>query len=255
MPIYYAMTNENSIGSARNLNMQKMKVLIGVLVFAAIYSQTTGASARWGRYGAFGYGGYGYGYGYGLGYGNYGGGTLEGNYLQGMSQVITAQGEYNLNTAQAGVSYEEARSKYLDNQKKWRENYTQMKEERQRQAIEQHEINKATNEARAAAQAAKPPVYHGLGRNSLDPLTGQITWPEILRGAEFDAQRKQVDQLFELRAKTSSSAATADKIHATVQDMQTHLRKGIEKFPASQYIAAQKFLDALDYTGRNNEVM
>lgn len=222
--------------------MRSVKMLIGGVTLSMVLLQGPVASAQWGGYGIFGYGG------------GFGGGTLEGNYLQGMSQVIRSQGEYNLNTAQAGISYEEARSKYLDNQRKWSENYHQMREEQQRQAIQQREYNRQTNEARAAAQAAKPPVYHGLGRNSLDPLTGRITWPEALRGPEFDAQRKQIDQLFELRAKTSQTAGTSDKIHTTAQEMMTRLRSQIQKIPANQYIAASKFLNALDYTARN-EVM
>jgi len=222
--------------------MRTVNVLIGGITLALALLQGSVASAQWGGYGVFGYGG------------GFGGGTLEGNYLQGMSQVMRSAGEYNLNTAQAGISYEEARSKYLDNQRKWSQNYHQMKEEQQRLAIQQREYNKQTNEARAAALAAKPPTYHGLGRNSLDPLTGRINWPEALRGSQFDAQRKQIDEMFELRAKTSQAAGTGDKIHASVQEMQSRLRKEIEKIPASQYIAANKFLNALDYTARN-EVM
>jgi hypothetical protein len=125
-----------------------------------------------------------------------------------------------------------------------------MREQRQYLAVQQREINKQTNEARAAALAAKPPVYHGLAPNSLDPLTGRITWPEILRGTEFEAQRTQIDQMFELRAKTSHSAGTSEKIHAAVQQMVARLRSEIEKLPPNQYIAAHKFLDALDYTAR-----
>ena len=225
--------------------MRSAKVLIGsvILVLAAMPALVACA----GGYGIFGYGAGGYGYGYG---GGFGGGTLEGNYLQGMSQVIRSQGEYNYNTAQAGISYEEARSKYLDNQKKWSQNYLQMKEQQQRLAVQQRLINKQTNEERAAALAAKPPVSHGLGPNSLDPLTGRITWPEILQGKEFDGPRTQVDQLFELRAKTSQGAGTSEKIHSSVQEMASRLRKEIDKLSANQYIAAQKFLNALDYTVR-----
>jgi hypothetical protein len=223
--------------------MRSAKVLIGsvILVLAAMPAMVACA----GGYGIFGYGAAGYGYG-----GGFGGGTLEGNYLQGMSQVVRAQGEYNYNTAQAGISYEEARSKYLDNQKKWSQNYFQMKEEQQRLAVQQRLINKQTNEERAAALAARPPVSHGLGPNSLDPLTGRITWPEVLLRRDFEASRTQIDHLFELRAKTSQGAGTSEKIHSSVQEMLSLLRKEIEKIPANQYIAAHKFLNALDYMAR-----
>jgi hypothetical protein len=219
-------------------------VLIGGVTLAVASLQGSVVCAQWG-YGAFGWGYGAFGY-------NYGGGTLEGNYLQGMSEVLRSEGEYNYNTAQAGISYEEARSKYLDNQRKWSQNYHQMREEQQRLAIQQREYNKQLNEARAAALAARPPVYRGLGQSSFDRLTGRVVWPEMLRGPEFDAPRKQIDQLFELRAKTGSSSGTAEKIHTTVQEMLTRLRSEIEKIPANQYVSALKFLNALDYTARND---
>src|SRR5579864_1443196 len=124
--------------------MRSVKMLIGGVTLAIATMQGSVACAQWGGYGIFGYGG------------GFGGGTLEGNYLQGMSQVIRSEGEYNLNTAQAEISWEEARGKYLDNQKKWSQNLFQMREERQRLAIQQREINRQTNEARAAALASKP---------------------------------------------------------------------------------------------------
>src|SRR5436190_20932315 len=219
--------------------MRSIKMLIGGVTLAMAGLHGSVACAQWGQFGVFGY------------TGGFGGGKLEGNYLQGMSQVIRAEGEYNYNTAQAGISFEEARSKYLDNQKKWSQNLFQMREERQRLAIQQREINKQSNETRAAALAAKPPVYHGLGRNALDPVTGRLIWPQVLRGPEFDDARKEIDQLFELRAKTSQGAAMSDKIHETVQEMTMRLRSQIEKTPANQYMAAHKFLTALDYTTRH----
>src|SRR6478672_2396235 len=100
--------------------MRTMRMLIGGVTLAIASLQGSVACAQWGQYGVFGY------------TGGFGGGTLEGNYLQGMSQVIRSEGEYNYNTAQAGISFEEARSKYLDNQKKWSQNLFQMREQNQR---------------------------------------------------------------------------------------------------------------------------
>jgi hypothetical protein len=223
--------------------MRSVKVLVGGVTLALALLLASEAGAQFGVWRPYGYGAFGYG-------GGYGGGTVAGNYMQGMSQVIRSQGEYNYLSSQAGINYEEARSKYLDNQKKWAENYFQMKERRQAIEVQQREINKQTNEARAAALAAKPPVSRGLGPNALDPLTGRITWPEVLLGRDFDAPRTQIDQSLELRAKTSHGAGTSEKIHAAVNEMLSRLRSQIETIPANQYIAARKFLDALDYTAR-----
>src|SRR5262245_36253569 len=80
----------------------------------------------------------GFGVGYGMGYGGYGygGGTAAGNYMYGMSNVIRAEGQYNLLTSMAGVNNEEARSRYLDNRKKWQENYLQGQEQHQKMQAE-----------------------------------------------------------------------------------------------------------------------
>jgi hypothetical protein len=81
-------------------------------------------------------------------------------------------------------------------------------------------------------------------------VTGQISWPDVLQGSEFAELRKQLDQQFELRAKTGSMASTTQRIHAATQEMSALLRNEIQKIPANEYIGARKFLDGLDYTAR-----
>ena len=46
----------------------------------------------------------------------------------GLAQVIRAEGQYNALTAQGMVSFEEARSKYIDNVNRWTQAYFQMRE-------------------------------------------------------------------------------------------------------------------------------
>jgi hypothetical protein len=193
--------------------------------------------------GGYGWGGYG-GFGWG------GGGTLEGNFLMGASQVIRSAGEYNYYSSIAGINNEEAYSRYLDNQKKWQQNYFQMKEERQRLDVQQREINRQRNEALNAQRAMATPVHHGLGHNSYDRMSGKITWPETLLARDYDDPRKEIDQLFELRSKTGGSTEISAKVRSAVDKMLSRLRRDIEKIPANQYIAARKFLDAVDYTAR-----
>jgi hypothetical protein len=193
-----------------------------------------------------GFGGYGMGYG-GYGYG-YGGGTVAGNYMNGMSNVIRAEGQYNLLTAQAAVNNEEARSRYLDNKKKWHEIYLQSREARDKRVAEQFARSKHSPEVLAAAAASDLP--HKLSSEVLDPVTGQITWPEVLLGAEFADQRKEVEQFLELRAKTSHTDETGEKIRAAAAKMSEMLRKNVQNIPANEYMAGRKFLDSLVYAVR-----
>ncbi len=186
--------------------------------------------------------------GYGWG-GGFGGGTVEGNALQGMSTVIRSAGEYNLYTSMAGVNNEEARSKYLDNKKKWNQNYQQMREWRTAMDAQKREMDRQSRETLYAATKATPPP-RPMAPEALDSVTGQIGWPETLLAGEFEKPRGQIEQLFELRAKTSQAAGTSSKIHAATQEMSRILRSRVETIPANEYIAARKFIDELERTAR-----
>jgi len=170
----------------------------------------------------------GYGYGYG-------------NYANAMANVIRAQ-------SQAAVNYEVARSKYIDNKQKWTQNYYKMREERQATLAREREASKHSPES--LASAAKDAVPPTLGADALDPVTGHITWPDVLKGPEYTAQRSRLDELFELRAKTSVGVGNYDQIRSVAMEITTKLRDRIEALPAKQYIAGRKFLDSLVQTAQ-----
>jgi hypothetical protein len=228
----------------------------GLVVFSALAILSVGRSADAEVLAGVGGPGFrGFGVGVGLGYGGYGyggygsgGGTVAGNYLNGMSNVIRSEGQYNLLTSQAGVNNEEARSRYLDNKKKWWENYLQMSE--QRSAIDAQRYAAARHSPEALNAAAKSGLPKALGPDMLDPVTGRITWPEVLEDNQYADQRKEIEQLFELRAKTSHGAGTGQKIRTATGHMSEMLRKQIKDIPANDYIAARKFLDSLDFAAR-----
>ncbi|MGE5193016.1 MAG: hypothetical protein ACM3U2_10980 [Deltaproteobacteria bacterium] len=180
------------------------------------------------------------GAGYHPRYRRYGNGS--GSYMSGMANLIRAQ-------SQAAVNYEQARSKYIDNKQKWTQNYFRMKEERQAYEARQKERGKHSTDALTAA--AKDGLPATLGPDALDPVTGRITWPDILKGPDFAPQRTRLDELFELRAKTNSGSMNVDKIHAATAEMTAKLRNRIEEIPAKHYIAGRKFLESLDYTAQN----
>jgi len=177
-------------------------------------------------------------------YRRYGGGYRygAGNYMNGMANLIRAQ-------SQAAVNYEQARSKYIENRQKWTQNYMKLKEERQAFDARQREQSKHSPESLSAA--AKSDVPPTLGPDALDPVTGRITWPDILRGPDYAVQRTRLDELFELRAKTGSGAMNVDRFHAATMEMTAKLRSHIEDIPAKNYIAARKFIDSLDYTAQS----
>jgi hypothetical protein len=176
-----------------------------------------------------------------IGAGSYGGGTADGNFLFGMSQVIRAQGDYNLQTATGLVNYEEARSRYIENVNKWTQAYFQMREANQSYQIQTRERNK--HSPQALAKAAEIPQ---LGRDELDPVTGKLHWPDALMSDQFAKYRDEIDHLFELRAVTSLRADAAAKLRAATQEMTEILRSNIDNLTVADFVAARKFLDRLE---------
>ena len=181
----------------------------------------------------------------GGGYGYYGGGTAAGNYFMGFAQVIRAEGEYNAMTAQGMVNFEEARSKYIDNVNRWTQAYFQMREANDAYQRQKFARNKHSPETLAMSAAAEVPLRPSS--YELDPVTGKVTWPAPLLEPEYAALRADLEQLFAMRASSQTVGTTA-QIHADIRQLVDALRSNIETMPANDFIAARKFLDALDYS-------
>jgi hypothetical protein len=177
--------------------------------------------------------------------GSYGGGTADGNYLFGLSQVIRAEGDYNLSTSAGLINYEEARSKYIDNVSKWSQAYFQGREANQAWQLQKEQRNRRTPEARAQAAASDLP--RTLSTRELNPISGKIAWPETLMDEQYANVRNDIEQLFDARARTRPTAAISVKIRDDARLMTQMLRENIEHMPAKDFIAARKFIDALDY--------
>ncbi len=198
-------------------------------------------AARW-------YGGaalYGAGIDYGLGYGR--GTTAAESYQRGMADVIRAQGEYAEAAARAAKVREEARSRYIENQTLWMEEYNRRKRAGlARREAEQAERREAVNRYRAArdAKRAETPIA-----TQLDPDTGEILWPTALQHRAFQSARQQLEALFQDREETGGSPAMADEVRELVYEMRKALQARIREYPANDYIAADKFLNALTSAG------
>jgi len=180
-----------------------------------------------------------------IGGGYYGGGTADGNFMFGLAQVIRAEGDYNAATTQGAINYEVARSKYIENMSKLTQAYFQGREANQAFQIQKMERNRHSPETLAQAAAAELP--RRLTSEELDPVTGRILWPDVLRGEEYAALRDDLERLFEVRALTSWTGDTVSLIHDDTHAMLDILRSHIEEMPSNDFVAARKFIVALDY--------
>ncbi len=222
-------------------------LVAAVLVSVALLGSSANAqfvnrgAARW-------YGGaalYGAGIDYGLGYG--GGTTAAESYQRGMADVIRAHGEHAESMARAARDQEEARSRYIENQTRWMEEYNRRKRMGLAQRDAEHaERREAVNRYRAARDSKRSEIP---AATQLDPDTGEILWPDALQQREFESARERLEALFKDREETGGSSAMADEVRELVYEMRKTLQARIREYPANDFIAADKFLNALANAG------
>lgn len=191
-------------------------------------------------------GGYAGGYGYG-GYG-YGGTTAGESYGRGMADVIRAQGDYELQSAQAAEAYEKARSQYIDNETKWLAEYNQRKrmgqaqhQEEQRQRRE--EINRRRSVAasnRAESQSDELPVPA-----QIDPETGEIAWPAALQQQRYAQATAKLNALTRQWAEGRDPSLLAPQVEQLADQLQKQLHANIKDYAANDFIAADRLLTSI----------
>ena len=174
--------------------------------------------------------------------------TAAEGYARGMADVIRSAGEANLRNSEAANNYEEARSKNFDNRLKYTNTY-----------FEQRRLNA---EYRAAERRPRPSseqlfrlaasgVPDRLSPGELDPLSGKIAWPAVLRLPAYDQQRAKLDALFAKRAEAQISAyALYGEIRATADELLNALKANITDYPANAYLTAKQFVERLAYEAR-----
>ncbi len=193
---------------------------------------------------------YGYGLGYGLGYGaGYTGPqTPVSAAATGMGNLIRAQGDYNEQTAKAMVSYEQARSQYIENQQKAiiaRQTVKRLSRAEDAKKLEEAHAKLARADEFIASH--RPP---SLSDSQLEPSTGKVHWPLALKATEFDDMCKQLDSLFESRAKNGPTSEVSSMIERKTGELKDLLRTKIVKIPLSDYSEARQFLDSMAMSAR-----
>ena len=187
-----------------------------------------------------GYGGYG-GYGYG------GVGTVASSNMQGMASVISAAGQANLANSAAANNWEAAYSSDLSNRLQATNTYFEMRR-----------VNKEATEAEKGppvtmedlSRYAKEMAPSRLTASQLDPVTGEIAWPALLREARYDKERKRVDELFAVRETQGTTPNSYPQLRAALDALRATFVKNIRDYSPQTYLDARKFLDSLDYESR-----
>jgi hypothetical protein len=136
--------------------------------------------------------------------------TAAEGYANGVSNVIAAQGQKNLNDSQARINNQDAYSAAIDNSIKsvnafWEKKdiYDQRVQEKNYQIQQRREMLLAKNRIMP------------LTAEEFDRTTGAINWPKILQQAQYNQYRNTLDQLFKKRAY--DGALTSDDYMTAMQ--------------------------------------
>jgi hypothetical protein len=183
------------------------------------------------------------------GWGGYsGGGTVAGSYAHGYADVVRAAGEAELNDSIAAGNYADARSKEIDNRLKAEQTYFQMRD-----------LNKKWTEANKTPPLTQEEAYRWAKAlapkrptsGQLDPVTGKILWPIILRSAVYKDPVDQIDSLFAVRTTQGSldgdQFALVQKAH---DDIMATMTANAKKYSDMDIIAAKNLIDSLVYEAR-----
>jgi hypothetical protein len=179
------------------------------------------------------------------GYYSSGGGTAAGSAMNGMSNVISAKGNYNLSTSAAAVNMTQAEKNSLQNAQLRTDTYFQMR---------------ATNTAARKAEAGPPPTMEQIARfaregaprpiteKELNPTSGQINWPAALMQDVFTPQRAELEQIMVKQAKYGG-LSLSDQMQArkTIENMFDGLKGQIALIPPQDYTNSRSFLNSMIY--------
>lgn len=171
--------------------------------------------------------------------------TAEQGMMEGMASMMQAAGARNLMNAQAAGFVEDARRKNIDNRMYGTDAYFQMRK---------------TNREARAAEAGPKPTQEDLQRyarqrapsrlspSELDPLTGAISWPAVLRDEEYKAYRDQIEALYQKQVQAGYlTGAQRGEAQQAVAAMQADLKKNLKSYVPQDYVQAKKFTEGLNY--------
>jgi hypothetical protein len=170
--------------------------------------------------------------------------TAQQGAAMGMADVIRSEGYRNLQNSEAAKNWEDAKTLEIQNRMRWTETYFEMrKTNREARAAE---MGPAVTQEQAVrmAKMAMPPR---LNSTQLDPVTGHIEYPIVLRDSIYKPYRDQLDRLFADRASTGGSIQHEQyrEIQQTVSKFIDALKQHVDDYAAGDYGRARTFLDSI----------
>lgn len=212
-------------------------VFLSLALAAATAVFTPRVDAQWGGYGMGGWGMGGWA------------STAQQGAADGIAAVVRSEGYANLKNSEAAKNWEDAKTKEIENRMRWTETYFEMrKTNREARAAEAGPPVTQEQAIRMAKMAAPP----RLGSTQLDPVTGHIEYPSVLRDDVFTPYREELDKLFANRAATGGSIQYSElrQIQDAVSQFIEVLKQHVGDYAAGDYGRARTFLDSLAHESR-----
>ena len=139
---------------------------------------------------------------------------------RGAADLVRAAGDANLRNSLAARNIEEARSRNLDNHLKYTETYFEMRRINQEQRAAEREKHRPDPEQLFRIRQQRKPTR--LASDQLNPVTGDIQWPLLLREDAFAEQREQLEAcLSNGPARIISVVMTSRKLRRSARQCKT----------------------------------
>ncbi len=192
--------------------------------------------------------------------------TAAGNYMRGKAALIYAESVYRVNCAQAAILFEYQQSLELYN-RELTSVYNDVNRRRfdaNRQAgLSQSRLRNPTvrpivretnapaqqmPSARVAGVARVESAATSLSETQFDRKTGNIVWPLVLQGVDYDTDRSTLEFLFRKLVSGTGRAARNSALVAECADrMRCNLASERERIDREGYLAGAAFLNALKH--------
>lgn len=172
--------------------------------------------------------------------------TAAEGYLRGSASVITAVGQKNYLDSVAAVNYQEALRRSIENSGLRVKTYFENKEINRAYREKYRELPPTKDQWARIIEASLPDK---LTDEQVDPTTGKLIWPHILRTNEYAAFRNRIDQLWNSRTPDNSGDGSPFQIELNelVDGMKLLLKSNVKTLSSTQYTGARFFLLSVEY--------
>ena len=171
--------------------------------------------------------------------------TIQEGVQRGAADVLRSQGLAAKLNAEAAVTFGQAQQQAMENRRAAIEGYYDMR----RRAKELRMAERGPRpDAETFARLARNGRPDRLSPSELDPLTGRVNWPVLLRFEAFAEARAGIERLFEHRADVQRlDAEEYLKVRELREAMETKLKERVSELPLAEYSRAKRFLKSIAY--------